>query len=200
MHQGTQTWLCLQLAASHMARASPMLLILQPVGTKLGCWVISKVKSSEDFWDPRHEEERTADNALWGPRGSRIENGASERKIPANIQERLQYLHIILLDFYMLLQHHRGEKSLLQIWDMSPPKTILIECIGSKSILIAVFPALYPYKLFLKVMPRASDPEGALGWLPPTALHPALAFSLCLRSQAFLKVKDMSAGPRGGEL
>lgn len=40
------------------------------------------------------------------------------------------------------------------------PSKMLIVRIGSKSILIAVFLALYPYKLFLKLMPIASDREG----------------------------------------
>lgn len=64
--------------------------------------------------DPLHQEEMRLGSTLQGPDGTKIENGESERKTQANVQERLQYLHTIVLDFYLLLQQSQGKKSLLQ--------------------------------------------------------------------------------------
>lgn len=63
---------------------------------------------------------------------------------------------------------------------------MLIVLMGSKNILIAVFPALYSYKLFLKLMPIAfSDPEELQADYNNPTLHPTLESSLLLLSQSF---------------
>jgi hypothetical protein len=111
-----------------------------------------------------------------------------------------QYLQTVLLDFCMLLQHHRGKKSFLQTWEMWPPKETLIVHIGSKKTLIARSLHFIPVSCFWRRCQYTI--LRALGWLHPPTLHPALATSLLLVSAAaplgLRKEKYTGEGPRVG--
>ena len=57
--------------------------------------------------DPLQQEEMRIGSTLQGPDGTKIENGESERKTQANVQERLQYLHTMYLTSTCCYSNHR---------------------------------------------------------------------------------------------